>query len=81
LGGQSGQNIEIFVVFWGMHLETLFFGVNYCMIFVNIDGEKHMECSLFFNMLFHHLFAKFAVFRNARNLKTSDFSSRKCIFL
>ena len=72
LGGQNGKKIEILGVFWGMHLETLFF-VNFCVIFVKNDGEKHMEFSLFLNMLLHHLFAKFAVFRNARNLKNSDF--------
>ena len=72
MGGQNGKKIEIFDVFWGMHLETLFL-VNFCVIFVKNDGEKHMEFSLFFNMLFHHLFAKFAVFCNARNLKNSDF--------
>ena len=59
-----------------MHLETLFL-VNFCVIFVKNDGEKHMEFSLFLNMLFHHLFAKFAVFRNARNLKNSDFPPGK----
>ena len=72
LGRQNGKKIEIFGVFWDMHLETLFF-VNFCVIFVKNDGEKHMEFSLFLNMLLHHLFARFAVFRNARNLKNSDF--------
>ena len=80
LGGQNGKKIEIFGVFWGMHLETLFL-VNFCVIFVKNDGEKHMEFSLFLNMLLHHLFAKFAVFRNARNLKNSDFPQGKHIFL
>ena len=72
LGGQNGPKIEIFAVFWAMHLDTLFL-VNFCMIFVKNDGEKRMEFSLFFDMLFHYVFAKFAFFRNARNLKISDF--------
>ena len=55
-----------------MHLETLFL-VNFCMIFAKNDGEKRMEFALFFDMLFHYVFAKFAVFHKARNLKISDF--------
>ena len=62
-----------------MHLETLFL-VNFCVIFVKNDGEKHMDFSLFLNMLLHHLFAKFAVFRNARNLKNSDFPVENTYF-
>ena len=33
-----------------------------------------MEFSLFFDRMFHHLFAKFVVFLNAPNLKNSDFT-------
>ena len=73
MGGPNGPKIEIFAVFWAMRVDTLFL-VNFCMIFVKNDGEKRMEFSLFFdNMLFHYVFAKFAVFCNARNLEISDF--------
>jgi len=72
LGGQTPTKIEILTHFWGMLLETSFL-VEISWIFHKNDGEKHMEFSLFFNMLFHHLFAKFAVFCNARNLKNNDF--------
>ena len=72
LGGQNCQKIQILAVFGGMLLETLFL-VEFCWIFDKNDGDKHMEFLLFFNMLFHHLFAKFAVFCNARNLQNSDF--------
>ena len=72
MGSQNRPKIVIFAVFWGMRLETLFL-VNFCMIFVKNDGEKRMDFSLFFDMLSHYVFAKFAVFRKARNLKISDF--------
>ena len=49
-------------------------------IFHKNDYEKHMEFSMFFNMLFHHLFAKFAVFCNARNLQNSDFPQGNAYF-
>ena len=61
------------VHFLGMLLETLFL-VEISGIFHKNDGEKHMEFSLFFDMLFHYVFAKFAVFHKARNLKISDFA-------
>ena len=72
LGSQNGRKIKNLADFLSMLLETSFL-VEFCWIFDKNDGDKHMEFSLFFNMLFHHLFAKFAVFWNARNLKNSDF--------
>ena len=60
-------------VFLGMLLESLFF-VKICIIFDKNDGEKHMELSMFFDMLVHPLFAEFVVFLNARTLKNSDFT-------
>ena len=71
-GGQNGRKIKNLADFLSMLLETSFL-VEISGIFHKNDGEKHMEFSMFFNMLFHHLFAKFAVFCNARNLKNSDF--------
>jgi len=44
------------------------------MIFDKNDGEKHMELSMSFDMLVHHLFAEFVVFLNAGTLKNSDFT-------
>ena len=80
LGRQNGKKIEIFCVFWDMHLETLFF-VNFCVIFVKNDGETHMEFCLFFHILFYYLFAQFAVSLNARNQKNQNFLQGKFIFL
>ena len=64
MGGQTGSKIENLGVFLGMLLESLFF-IEICMIFDKNDGEKHMELSMFFDMLVHHLFAEFVVFLNA----------------
>ena len=72
MGGQNDSKIIIFGNFVVMFLETYFL-VEFCWIFDKNNVEKHMDFSLLFKMLFHHLFAKFAVFRNARNLKNSDF--------
>ena len=72
LGGQNGLKIEILAHFLDMLLETSFL-VEFCWIFDKNDGDKHIEFSLFFDMLFHILFAKSAVFWNARNLKNSVF--------
>ena len=72
LGGQNGRQIKNLADFLSMLLETSFL-VEISGIFHKNDGEKHMEFSLFLNMLFHNLFAEFAVFCNARNLQNSDF--------
>ena len=61
MGSQNGRKIYVFGVFLSMFLETLFL-VEFGLIFDKIDGEKQIDLSSIF-------FVIFCFFSNARNLK------------
>ena len=71
-GRPKRSKIEILSVFGSILFDTLF-SIDFRIIFEKIDEGKHMNSRLFFNRLFHYMFAEIAVFHHAGILKISDF--------